>query len=55
MKHRDLKKKKRKRVKKIKSLSDVWGNIKWSNAYVNGITGGEEREKGKKTYLLVKK
>lgn len=54
MKHRDLKKK-RKRLKKIKSLSNIWGNIKGSKSYVNGITGGEEREKGQKKYLLVKK
>ena len=49
MKHGDLKE------KKIQSLSNIWGNIKWSNMHVNGITGGEEKKKGQKKSFISEK
>ena len=46
----------KRKEKKNQSLSDIWGNIKWSNMHVNGITEGEEKEKDiEKNHLLVKK
>ena len=38
--------KKEKRMKKIRSLKDLWGNIKCTNICITGVPEGEEREKG---------
>lgn len=43
MKHGNLKRKEKK-----SSLSDIWGNIKWSNMHVNGITGEREMKRYRK-------
>lgn len=37
------------REKKEKSFRELWDNFKWSNIHINGITQGEERQRGGKT------